>query len=39
LKNALRTETLAALGAAPSQQSTAALGRHARAKPVGTGTM
>ena len=37
--SALGTETLAALGAAPSQQSTAALGGHARTKTAGTGTM
>jgi len=38
-KSALRTEALAALGAAPSQHLAAALGGHARAKTVGTGTM
>jgi hypothetical protein len=36
---ALRAELLAALGTAASQQSTAALGGHARTKAVGTGTM
>jgi hypothetical protein len=36
---ALRAELLAALGTAASQQSTAALGGHARAEAVGTGTM
>ena len=39
LERKLGTETLAALGAAPGQQSTAALGGHARTKTVGTGTM
>jgi len=37
--SALGTEALAPLGAAPSQQSTATLGGHARTKTVGTGTM
>ena len=36
---ALRAELLAALGAAAGEQSTAALGGHARTKAVGTGTM
>jgi hypothetical protein len=36
---ALRAELLAALGTAARQQSTAALGGHARTKAVGPGTM